>query len=140
MIRGPLMFILGYGQSFHAQGIYLRLGKATLRLLLVKLCIYLGDEGLMGVILVILLHSIFPVGPDVFIEVFFSTMLTVMILVDRWWYRFKNMGPTPKARSGHAMVSMGSKIILVGGESAPPSPPEDPTIIHVLDTSLLVSL
>lgn len=81
-----------------------------------------------------------PSGSRCFIEVFFSTMLTVMILVDRWWYRFKNMGPTPKARSGHAMVSMGSKIILVGGESAPPSPPEDPTIIHVLDTSLLVSL
>ncbi|OBZ78636.1 Tip elongation aberrant protein 1 [Grifola frondosa] len=56
------------------------------------------------------------------------------------WYMFQKMGPAPSARSGHAMASMGSRVFVLGGlggESLNPAKPEDPTIIHVLDTSAL---
>ena len=60
------------------------------------------------------------------------------ISLDQRWYMFQKMGPAPTARSGHAMASMGSRIFVLGGlggESLNPSKPEDPTLIHVLDTS-----
>ena len=53
---------------------------------------------------------------------------------------FQKMGPAPTPRSGHAMASMGSRVFVlggIGGESANPLKPEDPTLIHVLDTSKL---
>lgn len=57
---------------------------------------------------------------------------------DQRWYMFQKMGPAPSARSGHAMASMGSRVFVLGGlggESLNPAKPEDPTLIHVLDTS-----
>ncbi|KAI0361372.1 hypothetical protein OH77DRAFT_1417617 [Trametes cingulata] len=53
------------------------------------------------------------------------------------WYMFQKMGPAPSPRSGHAMASMGSRVFVLGGlggESLNTQKPEDPTIIHVLDT------
>jgi hypothetical protein len=49
---------------------------------------------------------------------------------------FQNMGPAPTARSGHAMASMGARVFVLGGLGAEMNPKsEDPTLIHVLDTS-----
>lgn len=48
---------------------------------------------------------------------------------------FQNMGPSPTARSGHAMASMGSRVFVLGGESFTPARGDDHGIIHVLDTS-----
>lgn len=50
------------------------------------------------------------------------------------WYMFQNMGPSPTARSGHAMASMGSRVFVLGGESFTPARGDDHGIIHVLDT------
>ncbi|KAI1789772.1 hypothetical protein LXA43DRAFT_1096023 [Ganoderma leucocontextum] len=53
------------------------------------------------------------------------------------WYMFQKMGPAPSPRSGHAMASMGSRVFVLGGlggESLNPQKPDDPSIIHVLDT------
>ncbi|KAI9060535.1 hypothetical protein FKP32DRAFT_1595287 [Trametes sanguinea] len=53
------------------------------------------------------------------------------------WYMFQKMGPAPSPRSGHAMASMGSRVFVLGGlggESLNTQKPEDPTIVHVLDT------
>jgi N-acetylneuraminic acid mutarotase len=58
--------------------------------------------------------------------------------LDRRWFLFQNMGPTPAGRSGHAMASIGSKIYLVGGESFAPTKGEDPNVIHVLNTSQII--
>ena len=52
---------------------------------------------------------------------------------------FQKMGPAPSPRSGHAMASMGSRVFVLGGlggESLNPQKPDDPSIIHVLDTSM----
>jgi hypothetical protein len=48
---------------------------------------------------------------------------------------FQNMGPAPSGRSGHAMASAGSKVFVLGGESFTTPRPDDPGMIHVLDTS-----
>lgn len=56
-------------------------------------------------------------------------------IVDKRWYMFQNMGPSPSGRSGHAMASMGTRVFVLGGESFTPSKTDDPSIIHVLDTS-----
>ncbi|KZT75075.1 hypothetical protein DAEQUDRAFT_659712 [Daedalea quercina L-15889] len=54
------------------------------------------------------------------------------------WYMFQKMGPAPTPRSGHSMASMGSRVFVLGGLGGEslgnPAKPEDPTIIHVLDT------
>jgi hypothetical protein len=50
---------------------------------------------------------------------------------------FQNMGPAPSARSGHAMASIGPRVYVLGGLGAEFMNPnkEDPTVMHVLDTS-----
>jgi hypothetical protein len=50
------------------------------------------------------------------------------------WFMFQNMGPQPSGRSGHAMASMGARVFVLGGESFAPSLPEEPNMVHVLDT------
>jgi hypothetical protein len=49
---------------------------------------------------------------------------------------FQNMGPSPSGRSGHAMASIGTKIFVLGGESFSPAKGDDPSITHLLDTSM----
>ena len=59
-------------------------------------------------------------------------------IADQRWYMFQKMGPAPSARSGHAMASMGSRVFVLGGlggASLDPAKPEDPSLVHVLDTS-----
>ncbi|KLO08594.1 galactose oxidase, partial [Schizopora paradoxa] len=41
--------------------------------------------------------------------------LAAVRLRDHRWYMFQNMGPAPYARSGHAMATLGSRIVVVGG-------------------------
>lgn len=48
---------------------------------------------------------------------------------------FQNMGPSPTGRSGHAMASVGTRVFVLGGESFTPTKTDDPTLVHVLDTS-----
>lgn len=48
---------------------------------------------------------------------------------------FQNMGPAPSGRSGHAMATAGSRVFVVGGESFTSLKADDPSLIHVLETS-----
>jgi hypothetical protein len=51
------------------------------------------------------------------------------------WFTFQNMGPSPSRGSGHAMVSDGTRVFVLGGSSGDVQ--ADGTIlIHVLDTSM----
>lgn len=50
---------------------------------------------------------------------------------------FQNMGPAPTVRSGHSMAAVGTRVFVLGGESSAPGQLDDPTIVHVLDTSKL---
>ncbi|KAJ8469232.1 hypothetical protein ONZ51_g9130 [Trametes cubensis] len=60
--------------------------------------------------------------------------LGALDLSNQRWYMFQNMGPAPCPRSGHAMASMGSQVFVLGGESMDSEEPEDPTLVHVLNT------
>ncbi|GAA5912164.1 hypothetical protein JCM8208_000921 [Rhodotorula glutinis] len=51
------------------------------------------------------------------------------------WFMFQNMGPAPSGRSGHAMATYGSKVLVLGGESYTSTKADDPAFIHVLDTT-----
>lgn len=48
---------------------------------------------------------------------------------------FQNMGPAPSGRSGHAMATHGSRVLVLGGESYTSGRTDDPSLVHVLDTS-----
>lgn len=48
---------------------------------------------------------------------------------------FQNMGPAPTGRSGHAMATFQKKVLVIGGESYTSEKADDPSCIHVLDTS-----
>ena len=50
------------------------------------------------------------------------------------------MGPSPSARSGHAMASVDGKVFVLGGYPAMPSKTEDHSVIHILDTSSFLLL
>ncbi|KAN0060201.1 hypothetical protein ACQY0O_007530 [Thecaphora frezii] len=51
------------------------------------------------------------------------------------WYMFANMGPSPSGRSGHALAAYQNKVVVLGGESFTGVKPDDPAMIHVLDTA-----
>ena len=51
------------------------------------------------------------------------------------WFMFAHMGPAPFGRSGHTMVTTQNRILVVGGESFTGSAQDDPTTLHVLDTT-----
>ncbi|GAA5977746.1 hypothetical protein JCM11641_001396 [Rhodosporidiobolus odoratus] len=51
------------------------------------------------------------------------------------WFMFQNMGPSPSGRSGHAMATWQTKVLVLGGESYTSTKPDDPTMVHVLDTT-----
>lgn len=51
------------------------------------------------------------------------------------WFMFAHMGPAPFGRSGHSLVSVNNRILVIGGESFTSASQDDPTSIHVLDTS-----
>ncbi len=61
----------------------------------------------------------------------------LVVLPDRRWYMFQNMGPAPSVRSGHALAAFGRNVMVLGGESNAAfqqARPDDPSVIHVLDT------
>lgn len=45
------------------------------------------------------------------------------------------MGPAPSGRSGHAMATWQNKVYVLGGESYTSARADDPSFVHVLDTS-----
>ncbi|KAM3579513.1 Negative regulator of mitotic exit [Umbelopsis sp. WA50703] len=49
------------------------------------------------------------------------------------WYMFQNMGPAPTPRYGHSLTAIKERIYVFGGLLPPKA--EDPTLVHVLDTS-----
>lgn len=51
------------------------------------------------------------------------------------WFMFAHMGPAPFGRSGHTMVSVQNRILVVGGEAFSGDAQDEPTGLHVLDTS-----
>ncbi|KAG0662430.1 Negative regulator of mitotic exit [Rhodotorula mucilaginosa] len=51
------------------------------------------------------------------------------------WFMFQNMGPAPSGRSGHAMATHGSRVLVLGGESYTSGRTDDPSLVHVLDTT-----
>ncbi|WFD29328.1 hypothetical protein MSPP1_000337 [Malassezia sp. CBS 17886] len=51
------------------------------------------------------------------------------------WFMFAHMGPAPFGRSGHTMVTTQNRILVVGGESFTGSAQDEPTSLHVLDTT-----
>ncbi|KAK9481329.1 hypothetical protein V1514DRAFT_323551 [Lipomyces japonicus] len=55
-------------------------------------------------------------------------------LSSRRWYSFKNMGPSPSARSGHTLTLVNKKIITLGGRPNGGSAP-DLEFAYILDTS-----
>ncbi|KAJ7124536.1 hypothetical protein C8R44DRAFT_619859 [Mycena epipterygia] len=55
------------------------------------------------------------------------------------WYMFQNMGPSPSGRSGHGMAAVGNKVYVLGGEPFQPSKGDDPSFVHVLDTSAFLA-
>ena len=58
-------------------------------------------------------------------------------VADQRWYMFQNMGPTPSARSGHAMASVGSRVFVLGGYGgeSPSDDQDEHNVVHVLETS-----
>jgi hypothetical protein len=61
-------------------------------------------------------------------------MLTQLHTSDQRWYKFTGMGPDPSPRSGHAMAAYGNRVIVLGGQ-AYSGTSDDPSLVHVLDTS-----
>ncbi|KAK9423586.1 putative Cell polarity protein [Seiridium unicorne] len=62
--------------------------------------------------------------------------LAAFRISSRRWYTFQNMGPTPSARSGHSMTTVGKSIVVVGGEpSSATNQVNDLSIVYVLDTT-----
>ncbi|GAA5986303.1 hypothetical protein JCM10908_003696 [Rhodotorula pacifica] len=61
--------------------------------------------------------------------------LAAFKITNHRWFMFQNMGPAPSGRSGHAMATHGSKVLVLGGESYTSGRTDDPSFVHVLDTT-----
>ncbi|KAI0673362.1 galactose oxidase [Trametes maxima] len=55
------------------------------------------------------------------------------------WYMFHNMGPEPAPRSGHGMVSVGSRVFVLGGVSEDDldGTGKDANVAYVLETDMI---
>ena len=51
------------------------------------------------------------------------------------WFRFHNVGQSPLKRSYHAMVSVGTRVFVLGGNSGSRLP-DEASLVHVFDTSM----
>ena len=51
------------------------------------------------------------------------------------WFKFHNMGPSPRGRSGHAMASDGTRVFVFGGLSKG-ARADEISLVHVFDTSM----
>lgn len=56
---------------------------------------------------------------------------------DQRWYKFKNVGQAPHSRAGHKMVADGTRVFVLQSESSVETWVDDPSVIHVLETSAL---
>jgi len=55
---------------------------------------------------------------------------------ERKWYVFRSMGPVPQPRTGHAMTSVGTRVVVCGGHSSDGFVQcEDQSTIHIMETS-----
>lgn len=62
--------------------------------------------------------------------------LAAFRISSRRWYTFQNMGPSPSPRSGHTMTTVGTKVIVLGGEpSVPARSQEELQLVYVLETA-----
>ncbi|ORY37375.1 hypothetical protein BCR35DRAFT_336603, partial [Leucosporidium creatinivorum] len=61
--------------------------------------------------------------------------LAAFKITNQRWFMFQNMGPAPSGRSGHAMATFQNKVLVLGGESYTSQRADDPSFVHVLDTS-----
>ncbi|KAJ2901845.1 hypothetical protein MKZ38_001324 [Zalerion maritima] len=62
--------------------------------------------------------------------------LAAFRISSRRWYTFQNMGPSPSARSGHSMTTVGKQVVVVGGEpSTQGNAVKDLAIAYCLDTT-----
>ncbi|KAL8290164.1 hypothetical protein RQP46_003103 [Phenoliferia psychrophenolica] len=61
--------------------------------------------------------------------------LAAFKITNQRWFMFQNMGPAPSGRSGHAMATWQNKVYVLGGESYTSARADDPSFVHVLDTS-----
>jgi DNA repair exonuclease SbcCD ATPase subunit len=62
--------------------------------------------------------------------------LAAFRISSRRWYTFQNMGPSPSPRSGHTMSTVGTKIVVLGGEpSVPTRSQEELQLVYVLETA-----
>jgi Kelch motif len=55
------------------------------------------------------------------------------------WFKFHNVGSTPRGRSSHAMASDGTRVFVLGGYSDG-ARGDEISLIHVFDTSMYFSL
>ncbi|TCD61305.1 Negative regulator of mitotic exit [Steccherinum ochraceum] len=53
------------------------------------------------------------------------------------WFKFRNMGPEPSPRSGHAMAAVNSTAYVLGGLNYSADPSDEASVIHALETSNL---
>jgi hypothetical protein len=60
-----------------------------------------------------------------------------MRIAAQQWFKFHNEGPSPHRRSGHAMVSDGTRVFVLGGYSEG-ARVDEISHIHVFDTSMYV--
>jgi len=51
------------------------------------------------------------------------------------WFMFAHMGPAPFGRSGHTMVTVQNRVLVVGGEAFAGDVHDEPNALHVLDTA-----
>ncbi|KAG9004532.1 Negative regulator of mitotic exit [Tulasnella sp. JGI-2019a] len=65
--------------------------------------------------------------------------LAVFKISNLRWYIFQYMGPAPSGRSGYAMAASGSRVFVLGGESFTSVKPDDPNIVHILDSRAFYS-
>ena len=53
------------------------------------------------------------------------------------WFKFHNVGPSPRGRSAHAMASDGTRVFVLGGYSKG-ALVDDISLVHYFDTSMYV--
>ena len=52
------------------------------------------------------------------------------------WFTIQNVGPSPSRRSGHAMVSNGTRLFVLGGLLEVCTLADESELIHVLETGM----
>ncbi|KAI0283592.1 hypothetical protein BGY98DRAFT_1183841 [Russula aff. rugulosa BPL654] len=64
--------------------------------------------------------------------------LTALNMSTQRWTSFQDIGPSPNARTNHAMACDGTRVFVLGGRLSPGAQVDDAKPIHILDTKLLI--